>query len=250
MGQTKANSADAMILLEEASNSRSMLARDDYDARHWKDEVADTREQMASSHSIVLSAINGETPTDPNLIAGNSKPVGNPPVTLPPVDTKTNANRDREVDPVDKTPSDSATAQNDKPAYVPAAMPVAKEVKQRPKTAVDTAPKTDTPKTEIPKSDAPKDNTPLNVGSLIGYATRQMTPVYPPAAKSVRTTGIVRVEVTVDEKGDVTEVQKTSGPPMLQGAAKDAIKKWKFKPFVRDGQPVRATGFVSFNFAL
>ncbi len=77
MGQTKANSADAMMLLEEASNSRSMLARDDYDARHWKDEVADTREQMASSHSIVLSAINGETPTDPNLIAGNSKPVGN-----------------------------------------------------------------------------------------------------------------------------------------------------------------------------
>jgi hypothetical protein len=37
---------------------------------------------------------------------------------------------------------------------------------------------------------------------------------------------------------------------MLQAAAKDAIRKWKFKPFMRDGQPVRATGFVSFNFAL
>jgi outer membrane biosynthesis protein TonB len=36
---------------------------------------------------------------------------------------------------------------------------------------------------------------------------------------------------------------------MLQAAARDAIKKWKFKPFTRDGQPVKATGFISFNFA-
>ncbi|MEO6655647.1 MAG: hypothetical protein ABIO36_06150, partial [Pyrinomonadaceae bacterium] len=54
IGGDKAKSSDGMALLEEASNSRSMLARDDYDARHWKDEVADTREQMASSRSVVL----------------------------------------------------------------------------------------------------------------------------------------------------------------------------------------------------
>jgi periplasmic protein TonB len=56
--------------------------------------------------------------------------------------------------------------------------------------------------------------------------------------------------VTVSETGEVTQVQKASGPMMLQAAAKDAIKRWKFKPFLRDGQPVKATGFVSFNFAL
>jgi protein TonB len=66
----------------------------------------------------------------------------------------------------------------------------------------------------------------------------------------MRTTGVVRVDITIDENGDVAEVQKTSGPPLLQGAAKDAIKKWRFKPFVRDGQPVKAIGFVNFNFAL
>ena len=58
IGKTPAKSADAMALLEEATNSRIMLARDDYDARHWKDEVADTREVMANSRSVVLSAIN------------------------------------------------------------------------------------------------------------------------------------------------------------------------------------------------
>ena len=37
---------------------------------------------------------------------------------------------------------------------------------------------------------------------------------------------------------------------MLQAAAKDAIRKWEFKPFVRGGQPVKAIGFVNFNFSL
>ena len=45
-----------MALLEEASNSRSMLARDDYDARRWRDEIADSRETMANSRSVVVDA--------------------------------------------------------------------------------------------------------------------------------------------------------------------------------------------------
>ena len=78
----------------------------------------------------------------------------------------------------------------------------------------------------------------------------QVEPTYPELAKTMHLNGTVRVEVTVSEKGDVTKVEKASGPPVLQAAAKDAIKKWKFKPFTRDGQPVRATGFVNFNFNL
>jgi protein TonB len=66
----------------------------------------------------------------------------------------------------------------------------------------------------------------------------------------MHTSGVVRVDVTIDEKGDVVDVQKTSGPGLLQAAAKDAIKKWKFKPYMRDGQAVKASGFVNFNFTL
>ena len=90
----------------------------------------------------------------------------------------------------------------------------------------------------------------MQVGSLIGYATKQTAPVYPSAARSMRATGVVKVEVTINETGDVAEVQKTTGPTLLQSAAKDAVRKWKFKPFTRDGQPVKAAGFVSFNFSL
>ena len=237
IGIDKARTPDAMMMLEEASNSRSMLARDDYDSRRWKDEVADTREKMVSSQSVVTSAVTEGPLVDGNLVAATARPDEKPPVKQPVVDTQTGATREREVKPADKVPSNTTIAQIEKPVYIPSASIVAPP-KEEPKPV------------ETPKIDQPKDNSPLDVGSLVAYATSQTKPVYPPAAKSLRATGVVKVEVTVNESGEVTDVQKTSGPSMLQGAAKDAIRKWKFKPFVRDGQPVRATGFVSFNFAL
>ena len=63
-------------------------------------------------------------------------------------------------------------------------------------------------------------------------------------------TGIVKLDVIIDEQGKVAEITKSSGPGMLQRAAEDALKKWQFKPFLRDGQPVKASGFISFNFNL
>jgi TonB family protein len=66
----------------------------------------------------------------------------------------------------------------------------------------------------------------------------------------MRAVGIVRVEVAVDEQGNVVEVKNTSGPALLQASAKDAIRKWKFRPIMIEGQAVQAIGFVNFNFSL
>src|ERR1035437_2809175 len=269
--KTPARASDGMGLLEEATTSRSMLARDEYDARHWTDEVADTREQMANSRSVVLSAVGDDTGTKPeaantNQVAANVSPAvlntpaktATPSVYQPISDAKINATRDREV----KTPSDTTLAantqtKNGEPIYVPSALAAnnpAPTVKEEPKPTVET-PKSNTDKsnpakTDNVKPDAPKIEGPIEVGPLLAYATKQTAPVYPITARTLRATGIVRVDVTVDEAGDVTEVQKTSGPSLLQGAAKDAIKKWKFRPFVRGGQPVKANGYVNFNFSL
>ncbi len=95
-----------------------------------------------------------------------------------------------------------------------------------------------------------KNDSPMAVGSLVNYATQKANPVYPLIARNMRMTGIVKVELMIDENGQVAQVQNTSGPPMLKQAATDAIKKWKFKPFTRDGQATKATGFVNFNFSL
>ncbi len=236
ISKTPARSADAMAMLEEASNSRSILARDDYDARKWKDEVADTREQMVNTRSVV-SAVT-ESPlaaANTTTVAANSTPAITTPVVIKPViETNQPTVRDREVKQTNSKPADKTVANNDTPIIVQSA-----PAKEQPK-----------PTPPADKNVASNDGSPLDVGSLLPYATKQAQPTYPPAAKTMRATGVVKVELTVDEKGEVAEVNKTSGPSMLQGAAKDAIKKWRFRPFMRDGQPVRANGFVSFNFNL
>jgi|CXWL01.1.fsa_nt_gi protein TonB len=240
IGADKAKMSDGMALLEEASNSRGMLARDDYDSRRWKDELLDTREKMAVSQSVVMSAVNGKPAVMPKaeMIANNTQSSVSP-VVQPITDDK--SVRERDVTAPANTPS--GVASNDKPIYIPSSPPTVKEEPKKEETQ---------PVVTVPSAPSSNNETPstIEVGSLLSYATKQAPPIYPNAAKTARQTGMVKVEVTIDENGRVAQIQKAIGPMMLQGAAKDAIRKWEFKPFLRDGQPVRATGFVSFNFSL
>ena len=248
LGVDKTRSAVAMALLEEATNSRSMIARDDYDARRWRDELGDSREQIASSRSVIMNAIDGSTvsgPVSKDVVAMNTSAASQPaqnvptPAVLNPVGT----------DAAKPKPSETLMAANTKPVVEPpATQPTAEPQRTR---VIEDKPVVEPPKQQAPQQTAEVTPTgPMDVGSLIAYATTRQAPIYPPAAKTMRATGIVKVEITVDETGEVAEVQKTTGPSLLQTAAKDAIRKWKFKPFVRDGQPVKAIGFVNFNFSL
>lgn len=56
----------------------------------------------------------------------------------------------------------------------------------------------------------------------------RVAPVYPEIAKRMRISGVVKVEVTVDAEGKVTDVKPVSGNQMLSTAAQDAVRKWKF----------------------
>lgn len=90
----------------------------------------------------------------------------------------------------------------------------------------------------------------VSVGSLMDFATRKVQPTYPSMARTMRQVGLVTVNVVIDEQGEVAEVRNANGPELLKRAALDVVKKWKFRPFSRDGQPVKASGYLSFNFTL
>ena len=251
LGTDKTKASAAMALMEEATNSRSMIARDDYDARRWRDALTDSREQIASSRSVIISAVDGtavSTPVPQDPVATNTTATQNPPpannssTVFQPV-AANNASAPRQAAPVQAN-NDRPVFQPQQPQSQPSATPRTRVIENKPvvESIVQSAP------VNTANSISPAGM--MEVGSLIAYATKQQSPVYPPAARTMRTTGVVKVEVTVSETGDVAEVQKTSGPPMLQAAAKDAIRKWKFRPFVRDGQPVKAVGYVNFNFSL
>lgn len=85
-------------------------------------------------------------------------------------------------------------------------------------------------------------------GVLNGKATNLVKPPYPAAARAVRASGAVNVQVTVDEKGAVVAASTVSGHPLLRAAAVQAARQSKFSPTLLGGKPVRVTGVIVYNF--
>lgn len=73
----------------------------------------------------------------------------------------------------------------------------------------------------------------------------RVAPVYPEIAKRMRVSGVVKLEVTVDADGKVTDVKPMSGNQMLSNAAQEAVRKWKFASGAGD-----STVQLSINFDL
>lgn len=272
LSKDKAQTSNAMALMEEATNARGSLARDDFDANRWKNETADAREDLANSRSVVVNAVN-ETPNQPNppivnTVAANTTQANQNPAQTPvfqpvplsneKIDSATINKPEKPViaetpkEEIKKSADASTTAANnpDKQPTPPTGRNRRIENNGDENASNQGEKKVETPPTVTNKAETPKSNSPLEVGSLVSYATQKSNPVYPIVAKNMRMTGVVKVELVIDENGQVAQVQNTSGPPMLQRAATDAVKKWKFKPFTRDGQAIKATGFVNFNFSL
>jgi TonB family protein len=96
--------------------------------------------------------------------------------------------------------------------------------------------------TAPPAAPPPPDSTKLVVTKLV-------KPAYPPAAVPDKRQGQVIVRIVVSETGDVETAEVISGNPVLANAAVDAAKQWKFKPYIRNGQPVKAAVKLPFDFA-
>ncbi len=296
LGADKKQTADAMALLEEATNARGSLAKDEFDAKRWKNEGGDAREMLANSQSVIVNAAGEPTTIDTpqtfnggnvalNPSANNQKQntVNNsntaplsPSITpvfrpVPNVNSansagQTTVNGDTAANNTQSTKQTTATQTENKVVETPPAPSTQNAINAPVRNRRAENANGETASNQNANNDknvnnggannsnnadaAPKNTSPLQVGSLVEYATQKTTPVYPPTARSMRTSGVVRVELTIDENGQVARVQNTSGPALLKQAATDAVKKWRFKPFVRGGEPVRATGFVSFNFSL
>ncbi|HEV7701750.1 MAG TPA: energy transducer TonB [Pyrinomonadaceae bacterium] len=85
-------------------------------------------------------------------------------------------------------------------------------------------------------------------GVLNGKATSLPKPAYPPAARAVRASGAVNVQVTISESGSVISASAVSGHPLLRAAAESAARGAHFSPTLLSGQPVKVTGVITYNF--
>lgn len=80
--------------------------------------------------------------------------------------------------------------------------------------------------------------------------TTKVQPDYPPMARQLKMQGTVELEVLVSETGEVTKVDIVSGNPVLTAPAVQAVKHWKFKPFMEDGKAVRVLAPIVMDFKL
>lgn len=85
---------------------------------------------------------------------------------------------------------------------------------------------------------------------LQGFAILKVAPEYPMLAKSNRVQGVVIVRVLIDQIGSVINATAVSGPGDLRSAAEAAARKWRFKPTIVNGRPIKVQGMLTFNFTL
>jgi TonB family protein len=78
----------------------------------------------------------------------------------------------------------------------------------------------------------------------------RVEPIYPPEAQTEHVKGTVVVRVTVDKGGNVYKVENVSGPPVLVPAAIEAVKQWKYQPYLLNGEAIEVESTVEISFTL
>ena len=93
---------------------------------------------------------------------------------------------------------------------------------------------------------------PVRVGGGILQPTRLkwVPPVYPQEAQDAKVQGIVIVEAVIDCAGDVAEARVLRGVPLLNDAAVQAVKQWKYTPTLLNGAPVPVIMTVTVTFTV
>ena len=79
---------------------------------------------------------------------------------------------------------------------------------------------------------------------------RDVAPRYPAIAQASKVEGIVILEATIGEDGTVRDVRVLRGKPLLDEAATEAVRQWRFTPTLLNGQPVPVVMTVTVSFTL
>ncbi len=98
----------------------------------------------------------------------------------------------------------------------------------------------------------PKPVGPQRIGGNVQAANliNAVKPVYPPLAKMARQQGTVKFEATISKEGTIEDLKLVSGPPLLVPAAMEAVKQWRYKPTLLNGDAVEVLTTIDVNFSL
>jgi TonB family protein len=98
------------------------------------------------------------------------------------------------------------------------------------------------------KASLPNLTAPVSRGVSGGQLVHRVAPVYPPQAILLRLQGTVTLLAAITEQGTVGDVKVLDGPPTLAQSAVEAVKHWRYSPFVLDGKAVKTDIKISVDF--
>jgi protein TonB len=75
-------------------------------------------------------------------------------------------------------------------------------------------------------------------------------PAYPPLARSARIQGTVVLQAVISKQGTIENLSVLSGHPMLVQAALDAVRHWRYRPYILNSEPVEVETQITVNFSL
>jgi protein TonB len=92
----------------------------------------------------------------------------------------------------------------------------------------------------------------MRIASRVAEANliHDVAPQYPPEAGRARIEGMVVLMAVIGKDGSVKDVRVESGLPILAQAAIDAVRQWRYKPYLLDGEPVEVDSRITINFTL
>lgn len=90
----------------------------------------------------------------------------------------------------------------------------------------------------------------VSQGAAAGNLVERVDPMYPPKAKAQHIEGTVLLRMIINEQGQVEHAELINGHPLLAPAAIDAVKRWKYRPYMLNGEPVEVETHVQVNFSL
>jgi periplasmic protein TonB len=90
----------------------------------------------------------------------------------------------------------------------------------------------------------------VSSGVMDGYLLDKTVPQYPAIAKAARIQGTVVLQATISKTGLIQNLRVISGPPMLQQAAIDAVRSWRYKPYLLNRDPVEVETTINVVFNL
>jgi protein TonB len=90
----------------------------------------------------------------------------------------------------------------------------------------------------------------ISQGVTRGMLIQKVEPAYPPIARAARIQGEVVLAAVISKNGEIQNLTLVSGHPMLTAAALEAVKQWRYRPFLLNGEPVEVETTIIVTFQL